>query len=115
MINVTTLTTGALGFTIALAWNNAVSDLIRSLFPAVNERAAALATLVYALLVTILVIVVVAAINHTRRLVHQYNCRNGKKHEAGPPPDEKPPNCDSCAKHCGGTSAIIRLWEPGAI
>ena len=58
-INFTTLATGALSFTLALAWNDAVSKTISSLYPPHTKQAAAWHTIIYAVVVTLLVIIVV--------------------------------------------------------
>ena len=58
-INFTTLATTALGFTMALAWNDAVSRSLKSFYPPQNEKAAARHTLIYALVITILVLILV--------------------------------------------------------
>lgn len=71
-VNFTTLATGALGFTIALAWNDAIGKTVRAALPAQNDREAAQVALVYALLITLLVILVVAVTNHARHLAHLY-------------------------------------------
>lgn len=100
-INFTTLATGALSFTLALAWNNAVSKTIQSFFPPKSEKAAARATMIYALVVTIFVIGIVAIINGTRRIVHNHTSKlNGQDDQSMEPPSNH------------GTSPIIRLWEP---
>lgn len=60
LIEFASLATGALGFTIALAWNDAVSQTIKSMFP---RSSAARATILYALVVTALVIAISICIN----------------------------------------------------
>lgn len=62
-IDFKTLLTGALAFTMALAWNDGVSSSIRSLYPS-DRRGSAHATITYAIVITILVIIIVVAINH---------------------------------------------------
>ena len=57
------LATGALAFTVALAWNDAVSQTIRGMFPGDARGGAARATILYALAVTLLVIAVTMCIN----------------------------------------------------
>ena len=59
-VNFTSLATGALSFTVALAWNNAVSKGISSIFPNISATSAAL---VYAVAVTIVVVILVTIIN----------------------------------------------------
>jgi hypothetical protein len=92
-INFTTLATSALGFTVALAWNDAVSRSLRSLFPPQTEKSAARHTIVYALVTTIIVVVAVSAANRVRRLIYG---RGG----------------DGCGCAFQGLSPIVRLWEP---
>ena len=63
-IEFASLATGALGFTIALAWNDAVLHTIKSMFPTINSRgSAARAMILYALVVTVLVITIAICIN----------------------------------------------------
>ena len=65
VIDFKTLATGALAFSLAISWNEAVSASIRSLYP--NDRqGSAHATVAYAIVITILVIVIVAIINHVK-------------------------------------------------
>ena len=101
-LNYTTLATTALGFTVALAWNNAVSKSVASVFPGYHEKAAAHAMVVYALVTTMLVIFVVAAINHTRKIVHRYSGRGGS-------PAPAPPLLTLASTTL---QPIVRLWDP---
>jgi Family of unknown function (DUF5654) len=71
-INYAALATGALGFTVALAWNDAVRTAVHSVFPRTDTAGTARATFVYAILVTLLVIFAVAVLNRARRLVHEF-------------------------------------------
>ena len=108
MINATSLATGALGFTIALAWNDAVSKSLGSFFPPQSAKAAARHTIVYAVVITLLVVFVVASINGTRALIFRHTHRNGvcpvargrgwalPRRAAGP----------------AGPQPIVSLWEP---
>jgi hypothetical protein len=117
MLNFTTLATTALGFTVALAWNDAVCRSLKSFFPPQNEKAAARHTIIYAVVITILVIFVVAVVNHMRKIVHkrtkgcsvQETLRIQKKE----PPKRDCASCADCA-HCfpQGLSPVVRLWEP---
>lgn len=68
-INYWALTSGALAFTVALAWNEAFSQTIHSLIKPTDARSSAQASMVYALLITICVIVLVATINRAHRFV----------------------------------------------
>jgi hypothetical protein len=117
-ISFTTLGTSALGFTIALAWNDAISKFIGSLFPAKSEKATARATLLYALVITVLVVCVVAVINHTRRALHRYRggdadgggqCPRAEGMRGQPPPRDCA-DCRGC-DHCY-PQPIVRFWEP---
>jgi len=118
-INFTTLATSALGFTVALAWNDAVSKTIKSFFPPTSEQAAARATLIYALVVTVLVILVVAVINHARKIVHEYNSRvdslDGRERPArvaGPRPGKGGAPPRGGGPEAPALGPVIRLWEP---
>jgi heme/copper-type cytochrome/quinol oxidase subunit 2 len=68
-INYTALATGALGFTIALAWNNAVSKTMQSFFPPHSPHAAAWHTIIYAIIITLLVILSVFIFNHVHQAI----------------------------------------------
>lgn len=57
-INMQMLATGALSFTLAVAWNDAVSKTVADLFP---RRTAACAAVISALVLTLVVIAIVAA------------------------------------------------------
>ena len=88
-INFTTLATSALGFTIALAWNHAISETFHSMYPPME------ANLLYAVVVTILVVIFVAVLNHTHKAVYAHNCKaapEGKEGYVLPP--------------------IVQLWAP---
>lgn len=98
-INLTTLATNALGFTVALAWNEAVSQSLKSFYPPKNEKAAARHTVGYAIVITLLVIVVVIVTNHTRKLVHNHFTGGLADRFITDPPKQ-------------GLSPIVRLWEP---
>lgn len=63
-INPTALATGALGVTVALAWNDAVLTAIDAIFPrAADGRRAAAATAAYAVAVTLFVVAAAAVFN----------------------------------------------------
>lgn len=116
-INFTTLATSALGFTVALAWNDAISRSLKSFFPPQNEKAAARHTLIYALVITLLVIFVVEIVNHTRKLVwrHKTGCDPAQDNMRAQraPVKRDCADCGDCA-HCypQGLSPVVRLWEP---
>ena len=125
LISFTPLATTALGFTVAIAWNDAVSKTFKSLFPPQNEKTAARMTLIYALIITILVIIIVAVINHTRKVVHKIsgggnnggngggnNSGNGSN-GGGTGAQKQCKECTGCG-HCypQGFSSIIHLWDP---
>ncbi len=65
-LNYTVLATGALGLTVALAWNTAANKVITGLFPHDGSTKASVA---YAVAVTFFVIALVAAINHVGEIV----------------------------------------------
>jgi hypothetical protein len=109
-ISFSTLTAGALGFALALAWNDAISKAVRAVFGPGDERAAVRVTFVYALVVTLLVILIVAIIDRTRRHAHERNGTHGHHAKARELRDRKP-DCDECARHCG-VASIVRFWEP---
>lgn len=66
-IDFNVLATNALAFTVAFAWNSAINETIASVYPT-EHRKGARAALVYAIIATILVIFVVAVLNHVSRL-----------------------------------------------
>lgn len=66
-IDFNALATNALAFTVAFAWNSAINETIASVYPT-EQRKGARAALVYAIIATIIVIFVVAALNHVSRL-----------------------------------------------
>jgi hypothetical protein len=104
-IDTTLLATGALGFTLALAWKDAISQTIRSLYPPKTAKAAARHTLIYAVVVTITIIVVVSIINHTRKIIH---ARSAAASEAAPG------HVHFQSKGGRDETGIIRLWKPRA-
>lgn len=121
IINYTVLATGALGFTVALAWNSAVSKTIDSFFPRRDGAGVAHATIVYAIVVTILVIVVAAGINHAQRIYHEIKVGNAKGSKTKENDNSKDSNNSDCVlpSHCSGhrnkfdsSGAIIQLWKP---
>ena len=114
-INFAALATGSLGFTMALAWNRAVStNMERWLNPAHDPKAQASAAIVYAVVITLVVIVLVTIVNHTRKVVYQL--KNGGN---DPVPDENMrgsevtprPNCLDC-EHC--KTSVVNFWSPPA-
>jgi hypothetical protein len=110
-INFSTLATTALGFTVALAWNNAVSQSLKSFYPPQNEKAAARHTLIYAAVITLLVLALVAAINGTRKLVYRHTRdRDGDGGDGG---DGRGPSRDTMrGRPAAATAPLVRLWEP---
>lgn len=66
-INFTTLITNSLGFTIALAWNDAVSKSLRSFYPSNNTVRHVIG---YAVIITLLVIITIVIINYIRKTVY---------------------------------------------
>ena len=72
VIDLRALATGALAFSIALAWNDAVNTSIKALYPN-NGGSSVRIKLAYAIVVTILVIVAVTVINLS--LIHAAKLR----------------------------------------
>jgi len=115
-LNYTTVATTALGFTVALAWNNGVSQALKSFYPPASPEAAARHTLIYAVVITIFVIFVVAAVNYVRRALHH------RKAGAAPGLEGLDPQRGSPGPGSGGgpgtgmgpagLAPIVRLWEP---
>ena len=77
------LITSALAFAAALSWNDAVETSLRRLYPAGSAKSAHM-TVVYAIVVTIIIILVVAAINYLSRVAERLH----RQHH-GPPEPEK--------------------------
>ena len=75
-VNINAVIAGALGFVIALAWNDAVNKSIKSFFPVRHENDIAKVTLIYAIIVTIFIIIIIYLINKTKKIYYQYT---GKK------------------------------------
>ena len=71
-VNINAVIAGALGFVIALAWNDAVNKSIKSFFPVRHENDIAKVTIIYAILITIFVIVMVFIINQTKKTYYKY-------------------------------------------
>lgn len=69
-IKFTSIVTSALGLTLALAWNDAILKILGSIFPPHHEKYVARAMLLYAIFITIFVIVVVTIINKTRKVAY---------------------------------------------
>lgn len=61
-IDFPTLLTGTLGFTIAIAWNTAVNDVINSCFT--RDPRNTYASIMYAVVITLIVILVVFFLNY---------------------------------------------------
>jgi hypothetical protein len=93
VINYPMLATGALGFTVAMAWNDAASRIIRSVFP--QREGAAHAAVAYAMMVTLVVILIAVCINRAHIMIRG----EGVVPEASP---ARP------------LSGIVQLWAPGA-
>ncbi len=99
-INYAALATSGLGFTIALAWNSAISKTILTLYPPNDAVAEMRANLAYAVVITLIVIIIVAVINHTKKIVHKVAASNKFVPSAAAPPP------------AGGTKPLIHFWEP---
>lgn len=99
------LATSALAFAVALSWNNAVENGIRSLYPAGSAKSAH-ATTVYAIVVTILVILVVVVINYLSRAAERIHYRlNGMSS-----PPKEPYGASGVAPK--GTAQIVNVNWP---
>ena len=72
MIEFNALAASTLGFAVALAWTEAASKTVASLLPAKGVGAAARVSLVYALIVSLVVVFFVAVINHTHRALRSF-------------------------------------------
>ena len=101
-INVNAVVAGALGFIIALAWNDAVNKSIKSFFPVRHENDIAKVTIIYAICITIFVIFIVYIINITKKTYYKYT---GK-----PLFDTIEGNKIDNSKDI--PMQFIRLWEP---
>ncbi|MFA7286895.1 MAG: DUF5654 family protein [Patescibacteria group bacterium] len=108
-ISYMTLATSALGFTVALAWNDAVSKMILHYFPATDKNSALKATIAYAVAITILVIVVVGAINHARKLAHYAGLRMKQRRASGSGFISK---AAITASNAPTHMPVVKLWEP---
>ena len=71
-ININAVIAGALGFVVALAWNDAVNKSIKSFFPIRHENEIAKVTIIYAIFITIFVIIVIYVINQTKKTYYKY-------------------------------------------
>ena len=100
-ISLSALATGALSFTVALAWNDAIHKTIRSIVPISDGQAAARASLLYALVATLLVIAVVAVISGAQRAVNGGWGAPAQVSARGFAPGPPPPT-------------IVQLWEAPA-
>lgn len=68
-VDFTLLATGALSFTVALAWNRAVNQWVESRYPLSSPKATAAHALAAAVIITLVVIVVVEVLNRAHRYV----------------------------------------------
>lgn len=98
-INYATLATSGLGFTIALAWNSAISKTIMTMYPPNDAVGEMRANLAYAVVITLIVIVIVAVINHTKKLVHKAVGKFVPKAPAAAVP----------------IKPLIQFWEPESV
>lgn len=98
-INFTTLATGALAFTVALAWNDAISKIVTNAIPSSNKHTTAGALFLYALVVTIFVIFIAGTINFVRKIAH----RNDPSPQGAPTPGGQKTHM---------LPPILQLWEP---
>lgn len=57
------IATGALIFTVAIAWNNATRSIIDHMYPKTDTKSHIAAQLIYAILITIIVIIIMYSYN----------------------------------------------------
>ena len=90
-ITVTGLATGALALSAALAWNDAVKTAVKEGVP-YSCGGAARSMFIYALLVTLIIIVVAWALNRTQVAYNQFRARRsgGQLPQAGPVNSPRP-------------------------
>ena len=100
MLSASGLIAGALTFTVALAWNDAVSKAMTNMFPRHNERA----LFAYALLITLVVIVIAAAVNFTMRRTAPASCPPPTRGGLGSGPD-----CAECEARCSLASRLVQI------
>lgn len=108
------LATSALAFGGALAWNNAVEAAIRGLYPE-GTRQSAHATLVYAVVVTIAIILIVVLINGAFRVVERFHLRRlplrgGAAASSAPPPEGAPPPGGAAPPPPAGAQMVNISW-----
>jgi biotin transporter BioY len=70
IIDFSVLIGNALGFSLAFAWNEAIIGYIRSQYPNVSDKSRAHEFLIYAIIITISVIIVVFIINILSSAAH---------------------------------------------
>ena len=99
-INYTVLATSAFGFALALSWNDAISKTFKSFYPPHSEKEAARQTIIYALIITLIIIFIVIVTNHARKIIHKYT---GKIL----PEEEFNTTANSFQKQ-----PIVKLWHP---
>jgi hypothetical protein len=119
------LATGALGFTIALAWNDAVSIAVRGtdIFGAPSHGGAGAAAL-HAAVVTVLVIAVAVALNTVARIAH-YRVASSRDADGADPASRGQAlnntssdsiNAIAFRPHGPGSGqrprSVVRLWSP---
>jgi len=109
-VDFTTVATSAFGFTIALAWNEAVSKALASFFPPRNEKGAARATIAYAVVITLLVVAIVAVIDRTRQAAHKLAGAAGGLARAAGGALSSAALAERFGRPAHG--GIVRLWEP---
>lgn len=85
-INIGLLTTSALGFTVALSWNNAIQNIIHRYFASDKFHT----SIIYAVAVTLFVIFMATIINISRKLIWNHDKLT----------------------NCGSNTSLVKLWEP---
>jgi len=102
-VDFSSLATGALSFTVALSWNNAISRGISGFFPGISQTEASLA---YAVVVTIVVVIIATIINCVTRIA--------KKHRAIVDGDDDYDEIDAAAES-GGVNSADGFGKAGSI
>lgn len=88
-LSASSLLKGALIFTAAISWNNAIKDSIDILYPLPRDRISA--NIAYAMVVTIIIVVIILIYN-TVVQVNNHIKQNYVNRSAGPPPIEPSKN-----------------------
>lgn len=92
-ISTISLLKGALTFTTALAWNQSAKNIIDSIFPVKDEKNT-MAQLIYALLITLIIIIVIQIFNYMN---DKLNCVKNKLTHRRTAPSASP--CQDCQQY----------------